>query len=569
MSGVRAPHLQRRDGVYYLRLRVPDALRPVVGQTEIVKSLRTALLRIARPRSALLTALVMEAFEMIKVTEMTTDDARKLVQGCFAQVIAEQDALGAYVPKTDQPELELLEQACLSNDRIVELGEQIAASTFDGEVQRRVRDLLTRNGFGLHELTDARIKDIANGVARALIEQQRLFQLRLEDRLAPFTPLESLFQTSATMVTAGSAGLAAFKGPSLGDAVQNYLSAYRGVWKLKTFKARTWQLGYLVEFLGAERPIESIKSDDIRRYRDAMLTLRANHGFEPSQSFAAKQTANANARIQPKTAELIFQPIKTFFKWAVSTEGLLEANPALAIKVVVKKEKAFVRVRRPFTKHDLEQLFSCPLFTGCKSPHRRYAPGDKIYRDAKYWLPVLGYLTGARMGELVQLAIEDIKVEDGVRYIDINEKTLIGVEAKSVKSGAGHRQVPLHPDLIELGFLDFVAKRAKQDKPNVRLFKEIRFGVDGQASTEYSKIFGRLMDQVGLSDPQLVFHSFRHTAEDALRDAGCQPYVIDRIIGHADNTMGGKYGKGVSLPVLAEAVAKMKLPVRLTEVLPR
>jgi len=125
--------------------------------------------------------------------------------------------------------------------------------------------------------------------------------------------------------------------------------------------------------------------------------------------------------------------------------------------------------------------------------------------------------------------------------------------------------VPLHPDLLTLGFLEFVAKRKKQDKPNERLFKEIRFGVDGQASTEYSKIFGRLMDKVGLTDLKLVFHSWRHCVEDALRDAGCQPYVIDRIVGHADNTMGGKYGKGVSLDVLANAVTEMKLPVSLVD----
>ena len=76
------------------------------------------------------------------------------------------------------------------------------------------------------------------------------------------------------------------------------------------------------------------------------------------------------------------------------------------------------------------------------------------------------------------------------------------------------------------------------------------------------------MDKVGLKDPQLVFHSWRHGVEDALRDAGVQPYTIDRIIGHSDATMGGRYGKGVSLGVLAEAVASMKLPVRLTSLLP-
>ncbi|WP_296196737.1 site-specific integrase [Sphingorhabdus sp.] len=504
---------------------------------------------------------------MIKTTQMTTNDVRKLVQDIFVNVIAEQEAVGAYVAQTDQIDDEMREQLFMSQDRIADLRNQIALTKFDGEVRYHLRNLLTRNGFGQDELSQARIDDIANGVARALIEQQRFFQLRIDDRLAHFSPADSLFVSAALGVTEQGV-LPTFKGPQLGDAVEKYLSVYRSVWKLKTYKARVWQLGYLVEFLGAQRPIESIQPSDIRNYRDALLTLRANHGFAASQSFAAKQTANANARIKLKTVELIFQPIKTFLKWAVSVEGLIEVNPAQSIKVVVKKEKTFVRVRRSFVKSDLERLFSCPLFIGCLSPHRRFVVGGKVFRDAKYWLPILGYLTGARLGELVQLAIGDVRVEDGISYIDINEKALVGVETKSVKSGAGHRRVPLHPDLLSLGFMEFVAKRAKQDKADVRLFKDVPFGVDGQASTEYSKIFGRLMDKVGLTDPQLVFHSFRHTAEDALRDAGCQPYVIDRIIGHADNTMGGKYGSGVSLSVLAEAVASMKLPVRLPSLLP-
>lgn len=172
------------------------------------------------------------------------------------------------------------------------------------------------------------------------------------------------------------------------------------------------------------------------------------------------------------------------------------------------------------------------------------------------------------MGELVQLAIEDVQNADGLHFLDINEKVLLGTDEKSVKSVAGMRKVPVHPALLELGFLDFVARRAKQDKANVRLFKEIKFGADKQASTVYSKTFARLMNKVGLTDSRLVFHSWRHGVEDALRDAEVQPYIIDAIVGHADNTIGSKYGKGVSLAVMAEAVAKMKLPVDLTELIP-
>ena len=301
MSGVRAPYIQRRGGVYHLRIRVPDAIRLHVGKTEIVRSLRTASFRLARPRAALLTALVMEAFEMINNTEMTTHDARKLVQDCFVHVIAEQQSQGGFIPVTDELDREIAEQQVLAEDRMTALREQVATSFFEPGVRQRVFDLLARNGISYLDLPEARRVDLANGVARALIEQQSLFILRLEDRFADYSPSDPLFTSGAlhsSMKGAAHAGeLQVYQGPALGHAVQSYLDAQKKVWKYRTHKARVWQLAYLVEYLGAARPIASIKSDDIRRYRNAVLTLRANHGFAPAQTFMQKQTDNALARI--------------------------------------------------------------------------------------------------------------------------------------------------------------------------------------------------------------------------------------------------------------------------------
>lgn len=161
----------------------------------------------------------------------------------------------------------------------------------------------------------ARFDDLADGMARILIEQQRLFLTRLENRFADYTPTDPLFAQSSlnqSGVAASGSG-ATFHGPNLGDAVETYLSAHKKVWRYRTHVARVWQLGYLVEYLGAERPIASIKPDDIRRYRDAVISLRANHGKAKVQSFAEKQTDSLKGRIKPKTADYIFQPVKAFF----------------------------------------------------------------------------------------------------------------------------------------------------------------------------------------------------------------------------------------------------------------
>jgi integrase len=194
--------------------------------------------------------------------------------------------------------------------------------------------------------------------------------------------------------------------------------------------------------------------------------------------------------------------------------------------------------------------------------------GDLIICDAYFWIPIIGFLSGARLGEIVQLHLDDVKLDAPIPYFDITdaESGEVGSgEEKHVKSAAGVRSVLLHPDLMELGFAEFVRKRRADRRASKRLFFEIAYGADGQASTVFSKWFARLLDGVGLTDPALVFHSFRHNAEDAFRDAKEPQYVIDRVIGHADGAVSAQYGQGVSLEVAAGAVAAMKLPLKLAD----
>jgi len=212
-------------------------------------------------------------------------------------------------------------------------------------------------------------------------------------------------------------------------------------------------------------------------------------------------------------------------------------------------------------------MFSAPAFTGCASASRRFTDGKFLLKDDYFWIPVLGLYMGARLGELVQLHLRDVVTEGPVAYIEITEdadKSAEGHPHKHVKSDAGIRKIPLHPDVIELGFGQFVARRKKQ-KRSPRLFHQIKIGADGQASTVYSKWFARLLDRRNLKDRALTFHSLRHGFQDALRDAKQPQYVIDRLFGHASGTTAGEYGSGASLDVLADAVRSMKLPLRLPE----
>ena len=190
-------------------------------------------------------------------------------------------------------------------------------------------------------------------------------------------------------------------------------------------------------------------------------------------------------------------------------------------------------------------------------------------KDGKFSIPILGFYTGARLGELVQLHVSDVQLNGPVPFLSFNEDNADiqdAADRKHIKSEAGIRRVPLHPDILELGFAELMIGRKGLKKNSTRLFPEFPYGSDGQASTVASKWFARAMDKVGLPDPTLVFHSFRHLAEDLFRNAKQPQYLIDRVLGHSDGATSSIYGEGVSLETMREAIVSAYEDVSLVEI---
>lgn len=566
MSGVRAPHLQRRNGIYHLRVRVPDNVRPLLGLSEVRRSLSTYSFTKARSLAARYAARVMEAMKLIAEKELSGDRARTVVQQCFAGLKAEADAFDGFVPATDYPDLEVAEQRFHGQERLTDLRCQVALSRFEPSVAALADQLVQGE---LNSFPANRRIDLMSGVARALAEQQRLFLLRLEDRLAPFVPADPLFAAGPPFQAPSDevVQMPSVVGPSVGDAIKDYLEFGRKRWADKTYAARVKQLGYLRDHLGPKRALGSVTSHDVRAYRNAVVGLHANHGRRQAMTFAERQTESTQHRIAPKTAAVIFEPAKAFFRWCHSSEGMIDADPASGVRIDTPPSAQKEKLRRPFTVEELAVLFSTPIFVGCQSRSRRYLPGGLVMRDAKFWLPILGFYTGCRLGELVQLHFGDVVLDGPIPHLSINENNgSAGTgDRKKVKSAAGIRRVPLHPDVMKLGFAQFVKQRKAGRGKRTRLFWDFGFGSDGQASTVASKYFGRFMNAAGLTDPALVFHSFRHSAQDAFRNAQLPEYVIDRIIGHADGKISSGYGEGIDLETAYEAVKTMKLKIRLPD----
>lgn len=74
-----------------------------------------------------------------------------------------------------------------------------------------------------------------------------------------------------------------------------------------------------------------------------------------------------------------------------------------------------------------------------------------------------------------------------------------------------------------------------------------------------SRVINDFLDNIGLSDPELVFHSFRHTGRRVLRGKAGKD-ILDLIFGHADGSVSERYGRGADLGTLKKAIDLIAYP---------
>lgn len=564
MSFRRAPHLQRRNGIFHFRMRVPDDLRETIGAREIKRSLGTYSSSTARLIALRCSASILKSFEMMRHQSASKETARKIIASVFAELAAVAD--DGYSAASGDPN-EITMQRAGAEDELRGLTRQLSTQQFDVGIELWARRNLHERGVDFDGLGRPQQLDLISGMVRARAEQQRLFLFRLEDRLSPYCPADPILQDAPSPIALPAISVRGKATASLGELVDTYLEVKQTEWAKKTFDTIKPKVSLLVEALGSERSITAIRASDIRDYRDALLKMRNEAASRSSIPFAKRLTENTSKQVSPRTAQLHFEAAKAFFNWAAQ-EAYIEQSPVGTI--LIKVPKAIERPRRPFTRDELHTLFRAPVFTGRRSRRDRLAAGTVVVHDAYFWIPILAYYTGMRAGELVQLHLADIKLDETHPYINVSLEGSgkSGTSTyKQVKSVSGVRKVPLHPDLVALGFPEFVRSRRKAHASKIRLFFEVPFGRNGEPSAVFSKWFRKLTNSVGLTDKATVFHSFRHGVQDAFKNAGTQQFITDKIFGHADGSTSGGYGNGVSLEVMFNAMKNAKFEVSVSELI--
>ena len=128
---------------------------------------------------------------MLSKGDVTHVRVRALIKECFVDRKRNTDY--GYCPTTCFPSLEIEQQSGLAHEYIRDLQSSIATHVFPPALISGASDLCAKAGWSFDTLSQPRQQDVLEGLARVLVEQQKLFLFRLNDRLVPYTPVDPLF----------------------------------------------------------------------------------------------------------------------------------------------------------------------------------------------------------------------------------------------------------------------------------------------------------------------------------------------------------------------------------------
>ena len=519
------PFKDPRTGVYYFRKIVPKNLREVINKTEIKVSLQTKSLDESLVRfheEALYCSKLFTNAKLSNNYSLTVKSVKELVRIWLSSKLINDDNSRSEVNPEDG----------LSKDKSGHYGAYLTTlyGCLDGHdfslIYQDIDHVIHVNGLSI--LKDSKSYNIlAIEVLKANIRFYEVINRRssgdysdqLEDVLSSY-PVVKRIVTIQDLY-------AAFIKKS--DKPKGTLGSYGNAVRLLMDLYPTTNASDL------NRPM-------IREYRDLLLEvprLKSKLGrLNLIEIVKHTKLNNINDLISPSTVNKNIKSISAILSWGESN-GYFDnipnwSNPANGIRA----DESNKNPRLPFDDKDLELLFDDDY---------------NLLSDSKFWIPLISLYSGARLEEIGQLLVTDIKQDKEFKfwYMDINDIE----DGKRLKNRSAIRLIPIHNKLIELGFLEYVGSSG-------RVFKDLtRKSNKDKLTTSTSKWFGRYRRAKGVTSKLKPFHSFRHLFKDAVRREIENEELSDSITGHSNPSVGRKYGLGYGLNNLNKGIQLLSFDI--------
>lgn len=563
-----AQPFRSKTGIYQLRRKVPPELRGALGH-EYKRSLKTrdpleAKGRFAEEWSRSETVFALARAQARGADTLSERDMQQLAARWFHEELQRMETAGDFESRLVPGTTWSVEQGA-SHDEHTELLTIREALDQDPEwdiapkIDESIRRTLAASGIPA-PVNPGQASRLAAVFKEHWLKLSELAQRRISGdwlsrpEVLPEEPLSvekgKTKQGGGPKLMALFDAYAAEKKLNDGDsrAVGKTIAAYRAI------------VAQFIELTG-DPPAAAISREHIRDYRAELAKLPASGGGIRALS-AKQQIEKAELEQLPKlSAPTIRNKLRALS--AVLSHGvrmgLLTENPVIAsgsAKAAAKaasKGAAANRRRKDYTSEELALIFTSPIFSpeGWSSPRADFG-------KAWYWVPLLMYYTGARREELAQLAVKDVRNSGGrevISYLSILD-TEDEDEGRGVKTESSRRQIPLHSDLIDRGFLSYVAALPAGGQ----LFPMLKPSPAGFYGANFGKRWASyLREVVGLHSPASPSHGFRHTFKTLCRTVGIPEDVHDAITGHRGvGVIARDYGQ---MPLTRMAEELRKYPI--------
>ncbi len=503
-----------RFGHFYFRFPIPNNLHPERKASSIRLSLNT---RCPREALQLSRALSYVGFQLLQKPEIYNMDYLAIREVLFDHFTAlrerMKERINTHGRLTKQDKAALTNSGALAEDALQNHDYSLTGT--DGELASLIDDYalpLTRNSDQYTTLRTEFLKAFRDYCASVLEYDSRFDGFNFKTEPAALAMQKATKRTSQK---------------KLADVLEAYISEKTRLkqWREGVAIENRAKFNLLLRYLGVDVPLymSDAVANDIK---NMLLRMPVNANKKVGLKDKTIQELIALEGQKCMGATTVAKHISvysTFYDWAVKRKETSE-NPFAALVDDVSKAG---EERESFAPEQSSAIVKTAL--DAKYPHQK-------------WGTLIAFYTGARLNEVAQLDVADIRQVSGIWCVDINDNG----EFKRLKNKASKRIVPLHSKLLEHGLLDYVQKAG-----NGRLFPMLTYTVKAGYGRNLGRWFNEsLLPELGIKKVTLTYHSIRHTVATQLRNNAIETSTVKDIIGHKHgditiDTYASKLSKGL------------------------